>query len=291
MPVCEPVLRGNGIFAYRDPACIFHEGKYHLFMTVSEKADGYMYNRLGMSVSSDPLHFPAPRLLTPRDRSLNFCSPGSIVAADDGTFIICVTSYPMPEPYAVRPYADATARLFFIRTRDFDTFSVPEPVAAKGDTPFAGLGRMIDPFLFRDRDDSGLYHLFFKQNGVSHSVSRDLKHWQLQGFFSGGENACVLPWDDGYLLIHSPANGIGIKFSRDLAHWEDRGIRTLDQEKWPWASGRLTAAFALEAPADIPYRYLVFFHGSAADSVPETHGNASVAAVGTDDFERFYCLQ
>ncbi len=36
------------------------------------------------------------------------------------------------------------------------------------------------------------------------------------------------------------------------------------------------------------YRYIVFFHGSRADSYPETHGAASLAYAYTNDFEQYY---
>lgn len=50
MPI---IFSGDERFAYRDPACYFFDGEYHLFFTVSEKENGYMFNRVGHSVSKD----------------------------------------------------------------------------------------------------------------------------------------------------------------------------------------------------------------------------------------------
>lgn len=57
MPI---IFRGDDKFAYRDPTCYYFGGLYHLFFTVSEKDGGYMYNRVGHSVSEDLLHFSEP---------------------------------------------------------------------------------------------------------------------------------------------------------------------------------------------------------------------------------------
>ena len=235
------IFKGNERFAYRDPTCYYYNGKYHLFFTVSEKEDGYMYNRVGHSVSEDLVTFSDPELITVKDRAQNYCSPGNIIKLGD-EYLICVTSYPMLIPYSERSYADDTARLFFIRTKDFKSFSEPERIYPKG-REVADEGRMIDPFVF---EKGGEYLLFFKQNGVSLSRSKNLQDWSFVGSIEGGENTCVIEDDGRYILIHSPRNGIGIKESYDLETWKDIGVYTLDQDKWEFASGRLTAAFAMK---------------------------------------------
>ena len=50
MPI---IFEGNEKIAYRDPACYCYGGEYHLFFTVSEKENGYMFNYVAHSVSSD----------------------------------------------------------------------------------------------------------------------------------------------------------------------------------------------------------------------------------------------
>ena len=73
------IFEGNQTFAYRDPACFRCNGVYYLFFTVSEKDNGYMYNRIAVSQSDDLTHWSQPRMLTPKDLTLNFCSPGNII--------------------------------------------------------------------------------------------------------------------------------------------------------------------------------------------------------------------
>ena len=145
---------------------------------------------------------------------------------------------------------------------------------------------MIDPFVFEKA--KGEFLLFFKQNGVSVSRSTNLCDWDFIGHTDGGENACVIENDGRYLLIHSPQNGIGIKESYDLKAWKDVGVYTLEQKQWEWASGRLTAAFAMRAKTACSYQYIVFFHGSRANSTPETHGAASLAIAYTNDFVSYH---
>lgn len=261
MPI---IFQGDENTAYRDPTCYFNNGEYHLFFTVSEKEDGYMYNYVAHSVSRDLKIFSALEIITEKDRSKNFCSPGNVILKD-GEFYIFVTSYPMPLPYSERYWADENARLFYIKTADFKTFSEPIRLYPKG-KDCENEGRMIDPFVL---DENGKYLLFFKQNGISLSVSSDLEDWEYLGRTDGGENACVLKKDGKYLLIHSPENGIGIMESSDLKAWHDLGIYTLDQQSWEWASGRLTAAFAMETELDENHKYAVFFHGSRKDPFPK----------------------
>lgn len=283
MPI---LLYGSEAVAYRDPTCILVDGIYHLFFTVSKKENGYMYNYVAHSQGRDLKALSEPVILTEHNNRKNFCSPGNVIRRGD-EYWLCVTSYPLPRPFAEQCYADDTARLFFMRTKDFVTFSEPEKIDAKG-KHCSEEGRMIDPFVLEDKDTHGRYLLFFKQNGVSISESYDLENWNYLGHAEAGENACVLVKNDEYHLIHSPRNGIGHKISRDTLHWEDRGVILPKEANEPWANGRLTAAFAMknESPA-IPYEYIVFFHGSKQSSHPETHGDASLAYYYTNDFENY----
>lgn len=280
MPV---IFAGDKKIAYRDPACYYFNDEYHLFFTVSEKENGYMYNCVGHSVSTDLCNFSEPEIITVKDNTQNYCSPGNIIKYGD-EYLICVTSYPMRLPYSECSFADNTARLFFIKTKDFKSFSTPERIYPKG-KGIIDEGRMIDPFVF---ENNGEYLLFFKQNGVSVSRSANLCDWEFIGSVDGGENACVIEDGERFILIHSPKNGIGIKESQDLMTWKDIGVYTLDQEKWDFADGRLTAAFAMRAKSESKYKYIVFFHGSRADSLPETHGAASLALAYTDDFKTYH---
>ncbi len=81
------IFEGNEKFAYRDPTCYYYEGNYHLFFTISEKENGYMYNRVAHSVSKDLRHFTSPEMITEKDHSKNFCSPGN---ARRGIACVCL---------------------------------------------------------------------------------------------------------------------------------------------------------------------------------------------------------
>lgn len=276
------IFEGNDRYAYRDPACTLVDGVYYLFFTVSEKQNSYMYNYLAMSKSTDLKEWSKPRILTEKNLLANYTSPGNIIKKN-GEYIICLCSYPLPEPYADRWYANDDARLYTIRTKDFITFSQAELLNPKGDIPPNKIGRMIDPFIVCHNG----YKLFFKQNGrIAMSESRDLKNWKYIGEAEGGENACVIKQGDEFILVHSPENGIGFKRSADMKKWEDMHIVTLGQDKWEWAKGRITAGFIMEAPEDFRYKYILFFHGSR-DIFPETHGNATLAMAFTNDFKNF----
>ena len=69
MPV---IFHGDERLAYRDPACYYFEGEYHLFFTVSEKDGGYMYNRVAHSVSRDLHSFSEPEMITEKNCATNF---------------------------------------------------------------------------------------------------------------------------------------------------------------------------------------------------------------------------
>ena len=205
-----PILfSGDAKTAYRDPCCYYLEGVYHLFMTVSVKEDGYMYNHVGSTASRVPDAFPPPRLLTEHDRTKNYSSPGSILRVGD-RYLLCICSYPLRLPFKKDGIADGSARLYCIETADFEHFTEPRRLYPPGPAT-SDEGRMIDPFWMRDATDAGRYLLFYKQNGVSLSESRDLVSWTWLGRADGGENASVLFEDGRYLLVHSPQNGIGLK--------------------------------------------------------------------------------
>jgi hypothetical protein len=184
------------------------------------------------------------------------------------------------------------------------------------------MGRMIDPYLLQDKDEPGTWFCFFKQNGVSVSVSTTglCGPWEFVGSAESGENVCCL--DDRvqgeYVLFHSPANGIGVKRSKDpRSGWsEDVALLTLGQDRrapalpgedttgwtWPWSAGRLTAGFVLRLDEKTnagegarttarvgPRRQrtaLMFFHASDYAEGDERGGFdsfASVAVAWSDD--------
>jgi hypothetical protein len=129
-----------------------------------------------------------------------------------------------------------------MRSRNLEHWNPPELLKVKGpDVPVKDMGRMIDPYLFRDKNDPHKWWCFYKQNGISMSYSYDLENWRFAGRTDAGENPCVIIDRGEYVLFHSPPNGVGVKRSIDLREWRDEGVLALGQKNWPWANGRLTA--------------------------------------------------
>lgn len=258
------LLWGDGATAYRDPAAVYHDGMWHLFFTLMRTMpDGGVYSFLGTSRSRDLKNWSTPKTLTPADRSLNFGSPGSVVRFG-GQWVLCLQTYPRPNR---EKYGNGDARLWLMRSEDLETWTEPELLHVKGpDVPRTQMGRMIDPYLFEDKDEPGKWWCFFKQNGVGMAYSHDLTHWTYVGRAEAGENVCVLAVENEYVMLHSPDNGIGLERSPDLKAWRDDGLVTLGQAGWPWAQGRLTAGFVLDLRREPGIgKYVLFFHGSGPE--------------------------
>ncbi len=275
----SPILfHGDAATAYRDPAAVYDGGWFRLFFTLVRIEDGLPYSYLAWSKSRDLTSWSAPVILTPRDRSLNFGSPGNVIRVG-GDWVLCLQTYPRPNG---EPYGNENSRLWTMRSRDLETWGAPELLRVKGpDVPRDKMGRMIDPYLLADKDDPGKWWCFYKQNGVSRSWSRDLMTWTYAGHAPAGENACVVVDGDEYVLFHSPENGVGVKRSRNLADWRDEGIFTLGQRDWPWAQGRLTGGFVLDLRRDPAVgKALLFFHGSAYPEKDPRGGFDNFACIG-----------
>ena len=286
--LASPVLfRGDAATAYRDPAAIYHEGVVHLFFTlVRKESDGNVYSYTAVSKSRDLARWTAPRILTPRDRNLNFSSPGNVVRFG-GRWVLCLQTYPRPRG---EKYGNATARIWTMRSDDLEQWDRPELLRVKGpDVPREKMGRMIDAYLLEDKDDPGKWWCFYKQNGAGMSHSRDLRTWTYFGRVAAGENVCVLVDGDEYVMFHSPRNGIGVKRSSDLRQWKDGGLITLGQKGWPWARGRLTAGFVLDLRRRPGIgKYLMFFHGSGPEDERTMFDNhASLGIAWSDDLVRW----
>jgi hypothetical protein len=228
------------------------------------------------------VHWTEPKIITPRDRNLNFSSPGNIVRFD-GRWVLCLQTYPRPKG---EKFGNQDSRVWTMRSDDLENWDKPKMLMVKGPhIPVDKMGRMIDPYLLADKDEPGKWWCFYKQNGVSMSYSRDLKTWTYVGRAEAGENVCVLIDGEDYVLFHSPSNGIGVKRSRDLNHWTDIALLTLGQRDWPWAQGRLTAGFVLDL-RKVPEvgKYLLFLHGSGPEDERTMFDNhASLGIAWSDD--------
>lgn len=284
----SPILfKGDGATAYRDPAALYHAGRFYLFFTLvtSDPASGVVHMVTAASQSVDLVSWTAPRPLTPRDPARNYSSPGNVVRIGS-EWVLCLQTYPRPSG---EKYGNGSSRLWIMRSADLETWSTPELLRVKGpNVPDERMGRMIDPFLLQERgvegNGTGKWWCFYKQNGVSASWSDDiLATWHYAGRAESGENVCVLPdtGRGGYVMFHSPDNGIGMMHSHNLTHWENIGFTTLGQADWEWAQGRITAGFVLDLRGEPTVgKYVMFFHGSGPEDETmmfDTHASLGIA--------------
>ena len=280
----QPFLRGDAYAANRDPAGHYHDGLFRVFHTrVHAESDGIYHSFTAVTESRDLINWSEPTLLTPKDRRLNYSSPGNVIRYG-GEWVLCLQTYPMRGD----SFGDDTARLFLMRSDDLTHWGKPELIPVKGpDVPEAEMGRMIDPYLLEDKGHAGemvvLLQTERREYVVHGTISRRGRMW---GRIDCGENVCVLVEDDEYVLFHSPRNGIGIKRSKDMAHWRDVGHLSFGQAEWEWAAGRLTAGHVLDL-RHVPEigKYIMFFHGSVSRAIQpkETHGNASLALAWSEN--------
>jgi len=288
--IAGPILHeGDFEWAYRDPAAHYHDGVFRVFHTLHHRDDdGHYYVYTAVTQSTDLVHWTKSRILTPRDLTLNYASPGNVVRLDD-RWVLCLQTYPTPND---EQFGTADARIWTMESADLETWSKPKLLRVKGpDVPVEAMGRMIDPYLIRDRQQPDRWWCFYKQNGVSMSYSDDdLATWTYHGRTHCGENVCVLVENDEYVIFHSPRNGVGIKTSADLEQFTDVRLLTLGQADWPWAQGRLTAGHVLDLRADPRVgKYLMFFHGSSVEGLKRhrAHGAACLALAWSEDLEEW----
>jgi len=292
----SPVLfRGDERTAFRDPAAVYHDGWFHLFFTYVRieaasrgSADRRPYLRVAWSKSRDLSRWTEVRPFTPEDLNLNYSSPGDVIRAGDD-WILCLQTYPRPNG---EKYGNREARIWTMRSADLEHWSGARLLRVKGpDVPQNAMGRMIDPYLFADKDEPGKWWCIYKQNGLSMSWSRDLETWTTAGNFAAAENPCVLVDGGEYVLFDSPAGGIGVKRSADLRSWRDVALLKLGQDEWPWAQGRLTAGFVLDLRRDPNVgKAIMFFHGSRYPEEDPRGGFDNFASIGfawSDDLEHW----
>lgn len=282
------IFKGDYKFAYRDPAVIYNEGYFHLYFTLVERAaDSGIYLFTAYSKSEDLIHWSYPQKLTPRDRNLNYSSPGNVIRFNN-QWVMCLQTYPTPNN---ETWGNKTSRIWIMRSDDLQNWSDPEMLMVKGDdVAINNMGRMIDPYLLEDANESGKWWCFYKQNGVSMSYSYDLKTWEFSGSANSGENVTVLNVDEVYILFHSPENGIGVKRSKNPVLWsKDEMLITLGQQDWPWAKRRLTAATVIDLNDNKKFgKYVMFFHGSSEEGAKpfyNAHNNASLGIAWSNDLK------
>jgi len=287
------IFKGNDSTAYRDPAVLYHHHTFYLFFTlVRTEEDGKIYSYTAQSLSTDLKNWSEPEIITPKGQHLNYSSPGNIIRFGD-EWLLCLQTYPRPDYKRgdKLKWADESARIFIMRSKDLKAWGKPELLKVKGpEVPVSDMGRMIDPYLLEDKDEPGKLWCFYKQNGVSYSYTYDFISWSYVGNTQSGENVTVLVEEDEYILMHSPANGIGIKRSSDLVHWQDDvGLIILGQKEWPWAENRLTAGTVVDLREEPGInKYIMFFHAGGPGKIKTQHNvdaNCSLGIAWSDDLK------
>ncbi len=270
----NPIFKQNKKYSYRDPAAYYENGVIYLFFSLVEKDGSNQYFYVAASTSKDFVTWSEPKVLTDKDTSKNYSSPGNVIKYKD-EYYLCIQSYPRPNG---EKYGNDDSRIYTIKSKDLIHWSAPEILMVKGDIPINDMGRMIDPYIL---EDNGVFRCFFKQNGVSFSMSADLKHWEFIGCTDCGENVCVLKIDNEYLIFNSPENGIALMKTTDFKTFDRCGITYLGQSEWNWAKDRITAGFVLEINGyGIKHKYAMFFHG---DNEADCLFGASIGVAFSDD--------
>lgn len=306
------VLRGDENTAYRDAAAHYHDGVFRIYHSVTTFGEnGAVIFQIGMTKSTDLIHWTEPVIVSPRNTNANFGDPGNIIRFGD-RWVMCHESYPCP------PVGNThDGRSFIMESDDLETWSEPELMNLKGPNLTVNeTGRMIGPCLFQDKEDKEKWWCFYKHGGVTvsrpkslayggvhlppdgrlmmslhMSFSYDLRTWTYYGCTDSEENYCVFVDGDEYVLVDSPGNGVGVKYSKDLINWYDSGLFTLGQRHWPWAQGRLTAGHVLDL-RDVPEvgKYFMVFHGCSVEGKIRSniHGEACLGIAWSDDLQRWY---
>ena len=275
------IIKGDANTAYRDPAALYYDGWFYLyFEVIKREPDKKVYIYTAWSKSRDLISWSNPHIFTPRDQNLNFGSPGDVTRFGNA-WVLCLQTYPRPNG---ERYGNQNARLWIMRSQDLENWGPPELLKVLGPgVSQEDMGRMIDPYLLQDKDDPGKWWCLYKQKGkVTLSWSRDLMTWRSTGIeVAGGENPCVIPDGNEYILYYAPADGIGVKRSPDLEQWRDQGVLKLGQKDWPWAQGRLTAGFVLDLRKEQRIgKALMFFHGSQFPENDPRGGFDNYASIG-----------
>ena len=92
----EPrILAGNDTLAFRDPAAVYHDGVFHLFFSLVRIEQDSIFSYVASSSSRNLRDWTEPRILTPRDQSLDYSSPGDVIRFED-EWVICFQTYPRP---------------------------------------------------------------------------------------------------------------------------------------------------------------------------------------------------
>ncbi len=122
------LFEGDARTAFRDPAATFHAGWFYLYFTlVKVEDDSVTYSYVAWSKSRDLRHWSVPKIITPRDKKLDFGSPGDVVRVNE-RWVLCLQTYPRPHG---EKYGNSDSRIWKMRSKDLEHWGVPELLAGK----------------------------------------------------------------------------------------------------------------------------------------------------------------
>ena len=122
------ILRGSPQQAHRDPCGHYHDGVFRVWhSSIRGAADSSWSAATAVTESRDLITWSEPRDVTPRDRALNYSSPGNVIRYRD-RWLMCLQTYPSRNGGP----ADHTARIFTMHSRDLAAWSEPELLRVKG---------------------------------------------------------------------------------------------------------------------------------------------------------------
>src|SRR6476620_2861906 len=111
------IFTGDRSTAFRDPAAVYHDGWFHLYFTlVKIEPDKQTFLYTAWSKSRDLVNWTEPKIFTPRDKRLNFSSPGNVVR-DGDDWVRCLQTYPRPNG---EQFGNEDARIWTMRSRDLE---------------------------------------------------------------------------------------------------------------------------------------------------------------------------
>ena len=260
----------NPIYAYRcstrDPAAVFHEGKYYIFVTHQ-----FEQHRWGapecyqcfVLVTEDFRTFTPPRPVTPK----GYVSPGNIIRAN-GKWVMSVTRYPWPTAVCIA------------ESDDLLNWSEPRVVIGNYHGPYWNNREHgpIDGYLVHWQDRYWMFHTDYKHGTHSQqlglAVSDDLQtfenltpdHPLLDSSFydekRGIENvSLIIDKSQLYLFcsVGMPEQRIAVLQSNDIMQWNKLDaaaeIPNINQE---WSKFIASAQFVADWRQQTGYWVMLF---------------------------------
>ena len=170
-------LQGDRRTTYRDPAGHYHDGVFRVFHSrvIREAPDRYDW-RVAVTESRNLVDWTEPRVITPQGSADEYASPGNVIR-HNGRWLLCLQVYSL-EP---RARAGRSPRIATMASDDLIHWRDPEIMLVQGpDVPVAEMERMIDAYLFRDKDDDRKWWCFYKDKGRARPA-RYRSRWQSHG--------------------------------------------------------------------------------------------------------------